>query len=38
MKLDATMQIYYNRQNLSDEEADNIIDASKRCGNRATEL
>lgn len=36
--LDATMRIYYNGNNLSDEEADRIVDVWKRRGNRRIEL
>ena len=36
--LDAIMRIHYNGQDLSDEEADNIISVWKRRGNRRIEL
>ena len=36
--LDATMLIHYNGPDLSDEEADKMIDVWKRTGNRRIEL
>ena len=37
-KLDATMRIYYNGAEVSDEETDKITDVWKTRGNRRTEL
>ena len=36
--VDATMELYFKGQNLSDEEGDNITDVWKQGGNRPIQL